>query len=142
MQEKARNSPKRATIVIADDSREWRVRVREILLARPEWQVADEAGDGFEAVQKAIELLPDLVLLDIGMPVMNGLQAAEGIRKATPVPKIVFLTQNNDTELRSAALNAGAEGYVLKVNAATELFSAIETALNNGHRRNQTGTFP
>lgn len=134
--EEVQTSSRRATILVADDLPAWRVRVREILLARPEWQIVGEACDGVEVVRKASELRPDLVLLDIGMPVMNGIQAAERLRNATPAPKIVFLTQDNDTELKSAALNAGAEGYVLKANAATELLSAVETALRNGHRRN------
>lgn len=129
-------SSQRATILIADDFPEWRVQVREILMAQPEWQIVGEACDGFEVVRKAAELCPDLVLLDIGMPLMNGFQAAARIREASRLPKIVFLTQDNDIELRSAALNTGAEGYVLKVNAATELLSAIATALSNGHRRN------
>lgn len=128
-----RTSSPIATILITDDSPEWRVRVREILRPRPEWQIIGEACDGLEVVRKATELRPDLVVLDIGMRVMNGIQAAERIRKSTPAPKVVFLTQDNDTELRIAALNSSAEGYVLKANAATELFSAIATALSNGH---------
>ena len=134
--EKLRTAFQRATILIADDAPEWRVKVREILRSRREWQIIGEACDGFEAVRKAAELRPDLVLLDIGMPGMNGIEAAERIREGMPVPKIVFLTQDNDTDLKSAALNTGAEGYVVKANAATELFSAIATALSDGHRRN------
>jgi len=85
-------------------------------------------------VLKAAELRPDIVLLDIGMPALNGIQAAEKIRQTTPGSKIVFLTQDNDTELRrAAAFSTGAEGYVLKTNAVTDLFPAIATALCNRH---------
>ena len=134
--EELRNSSARAKILIADDLAEWRARVRGILRGRPEWQIIGEACDGLQVVQKASELRPDLVLLDIGMPVMNGFHAAVKLREAAHVPKIVFLTQDNDPELRSAALTIGAEGYVLKTNAATELLSAISTALRNGLRTN------
>jgi len=122
----------RATILIADDFAEWRVRVRKILCGRPECQIIGEACDGVKAVQKALGLRPHLVILDIGMPLMNGLQAAVKIRKAVPSTKILFLTQDNDPDLTSAALSTGAEGYVLKMNAASELVSAISTAIRNG----------
>ena len=124
-----------ATILIADDVAEWRAWVREILCGKPEWQVVGEACDGVEVVRKTMELRPDLVLLDIGMPRMNGFEAAVKIREAVRVSKIVFLTQDHDPDLRSAALAMGAEGYVSKTNAATELCSAIATALGNGHRK-------
>ena len=135
-----RTSPPLATLLIADDLPVWRDRVREILMSQPEWQIVGEACDGIEVMQKAAELRPDLVLLDIGMPRMNGIQAAERIREAKPVPKIVFLTQVNDPEVRSAALNGGAEGYVLKAEAATQLAAAIATALGNGHRNPEPAT--
>lgn len=123
-------------ILVADDMAEWRSQVREILCGWSEWQIIGEACDGLEAVQKALKLCPDLVLRDIGMPVMNGFHAAVKIREAAHVSKIVFLTQNDDPELRSAAVTVGADGYVLKTNAATELSSAISIALRNGHRPN------
>lgn len=135
--------PAGATILIADDSAEWRAQVHEILAGLPECQIIGEACDGLEAIQKTLDLHPDLVLLDIGMPVMNGIQAATKICNAASVPKVVFLTQDNDPEVMSTALTIGADGYVLKAYAATELVSAIATALSNGHRRNQAGSgFP
>lgn len=135
--EEPQSSFAQATILIADDLAEWRAQVREILHGRPEWQIIGEACDGVEVVQKALELRPDLVLLDIGMPVMNGIEAAVKIRDLVPVPQIVFLTQDNDPELRSAALTLGAEGFVLKTNAATELFPVISTALHNGSQESK-----
>lgn len=122
-----------ATILIADDNAEWRARVRELLRQRPEWQIIDEASDGVEALERTRDLCPELVLLDIGMPRMNGLQAAVEIRQAVPTTRILFLTQDNDPDLKTAALNVGAEGYVLKTKAASELFSAISTAIRNGN---------
>jgi DNA-binding NarL/FixJ family response regulator len=115
---------------------EWRGLVHKILRGQPEWQIIGEACDGLEGVQKALELRPAVVLLDIGMPGMNGIHAAIKISQAIPDTKIVFLTQDNDPELRSAALGLGVEGYVLKTNAATELCPAISTAIRNGHRPN------
>jgi DNA-binding NarL/FixJ family response regulator len=122
----------RATILIADDCAEWRALVHKILRGQPQWQIIGEASDGLEGVRKSLELRPDLVILDIGMPLMNGLQAAVKIRQAVPAAKIVFLTQDQDSELRSAALTIGADGYVLKTDAATELFPAISTAICSG----------
>jgi DNA-binding NarL/FixJ family response regulator len=80
------------------------------------------------AVQKATELSPDFVLLDIGMPIMNGIEAAKRIRQASPASRIIFVTQEDDADIRIAAL-AIAEGYLLKSNAASELLPAIDAAL-------------
>lgn len=96
---------------------------------RPEFQIVSEASDGLEAVEKAGELRPDVVLLDVGMPDLSGIEAAERIRQVSPESKIVFVSQNASEEVISAALAAGAEGYVLKLNAATELIPAIAAAL-------------
>jgi len=127
----------RATVLIADDIAAWRVRVREILCSRPECQIVGEASDGIETVQRVAELKPDLVLLDIGMPVLNGLQAAPQIQWAPPHSKIVFVTQESDADIRRAAIDAGALGYVLKSNAASELVPTITAVLHNGHTLRQ-----
>ena len=115
-------------ILIADDFAEWRARVREILRERPEWQIVD-ACDGLEALQKAAELRPDIVLLDVGMPVLNGIEAAKKIREVAPDSTILFATENSDEDVKAAALATGARGYLLKRNAGTQLLPAIETAL-------------
>ena len=117
-------------ILVADDLPVWRVKVRHLLQAYPEWEVT-EACDGMEAVQKAAQLHPDIILLDIGMPILSGLEAAQQISKTSPASIIVFLTQHTDSELMSAARNTGAKGYVLKANAATELLPVIAAALPN-----------
>jgi DNA-binding NarL/FixJ family response regulator len=94
-----------------------------------EMQFAGEAQDGLEAVQKATELRPDLILLDVGLPHLNGIEAAEQIHQALPETTILFVAQNNDAELARAALSEGAKGYVLKADAGKELWRAIEAVL-------------
>src|SRR5215471_1224195 len=99
------------------------VQVRSILQVRPEWR-ALEACDGLQAVQMAIELRRDIVLLDMRMPFLNGIEAAERIREEFPDSRVIFLTQSNDdAEVRTAALATGAERYLLKSNVVDELLS-------------------
>jgi len=97
-------------ILIADDFEDWRRQVRFSLQPRPEWQIVAEASDGSEAIQKAEELKPDLIVLDIGLPKLNGIEAAWQMRKLSPSFKIVFLSQNNDLDVVRAALGTGAQG--------------------------------
>jgi DNA-binding NarL/FixJ family response regulator len=113
-------------ILIADDFADWRRQVRLLLQARPEWQVIAEASDGSEAVQKVEELKPDLILLDIGLPKLNGIEAAWRIRQLSPSSKIVFLSQNNDRDFVRTALGTGVLGYVHKTDAAGELLPAVD----------------
>jgi DNA-binding NarL/FixJ family response regulator len=75
------------------------------------------------------ELLPDIVVLDIGMPALNGIEAAKRIRQDSPTSKIIFLTQNNDEDIRLEALATGAEAYLLKANAGSEFLPSVEAAL-------------
>lgn len=118
-----------ARILIVDDSRGWRARVREILAAHPEWKIISEASDGQEAVQEARELQPDIVVLDIAMPRLNGIEAAKMIRKKSPKSRIVFLTLDNDKDIMKAALDIGQTAYVTKAKAATELCEAVAASL-------------
>jgi DNA-binding NarL/FixJ family response regulator len=116
-------------ILIADDFKDWRRQVLLLIQARPEWQVIAEADDGSEAIQRAEELKPDLILLDIGLPKQNGIEAARRIRRLSPSSKIVFLSQNNALDIVRAALGTGAQGYVCKTDAGSELVSAVDAVL-------------
>jgi DNA-binding NarL/FixJ family response regulator len=117
-------------ILITDDFKEWRRQVRSLFQARPAWQVIAEASDGSEAVQKAEELKPDLILLDIGLPKVNGIEAARRIRQLAPNSKIIFLSQNNDVDIVRAALSTGASGYVRKTDVKKELLPAVDAVLS------------
>jgi DNA-binding NarL/FixJ family response regulator len=116
-------------ILLVDDYEPWRNGVRSILKVRPEFQVAGEASDGSEALRKAEELKPDLILLDIGLPKLDGIVAARRIRELCPNSKIIFLSLNNDLDVVRAALSTGARGYVHKTDARSELLPAVDAVL-------------
>ena len=117
-------------ILVAEDHKAWRQRIRSLLEARPELRVICEVPDGLEAVQKAEELQPSLILLDIGLPKISGIEAAKRIRKVCEQSKILFLSQESSSEILQEALNSGALGYVYKPRAAVDLLSAIDAVLN------------
>ena len=96
---------------------------------RDGWSVVAEAADGLEAVQKAQELKPDLILLDINLPNLNGIEAASRIRQGVPEARIIFVTLITDEKVARAALNCGAKGYLVKADAGTELFAALTAVL-------------
>jgi DNA-binding NarL/FixJ family response regulator len=116
-------------ILVADDYEDWRRQVRSLLQARPEWQVIAEAADGPETVQKAEELKPDLILLDIGLPKLNGIEAARRIRQLSPNSKIMFLSMYNSPDVVQAGLSTGALGYVRKTDVKRELLPAMDAVL-------------
>jgi DNA-binding NarL/FixJ family response regulator len=97
---------------------------------RLDLRVIGVATDGLEAVQKAAELKPDLVLMDIGLPSLNGIEAARRIRKLVPESRIIFLTQESSAEFVQEAMSLGAQGYVVKANARRELLPAIANAIS------------
>jgi DNA-binding NarL/FixJ family response regulator len=116
-------------IILVDDFKPWRSFVASLLQENPEWQVIYEASDGLEAVQKAEEFQPDLIVLDIGLPSLNGIEAAASIRKVAPRSKILFLSENRFSDIAAAALSAGGHGYVAKSDGADELLLAVEGVL-------------
>jgi DNA-binding NarL/FixJ family response regulator len=96
-------------------------------------QVIDQVADGLEAVHKAELLEPDLVLLDIGLPTLNGIEAGRQIRKRAPESKIIFVSQESSCEVVHEALALGAWGYVLKARAASDLPAAVDAVLEGRH---------
>ena len=116
-------------ILIADDYEGWRSQVRSLLQARPDWQVIAEAADGPETVQKAEELKPDLILLDIGLPKLNGIEAARRLRQISPNSKIMIVSMYNSPDVVQAGFSTGALGYVRKTDVKRELLPAIDAVL-------------
>jgi len=100
-----------------------------MLQARPEWHIICEVSDGVEAVQKAEELRPDLILLDVGLPKLNGIEAARRIGTVTPQCKILFVSQEPSADVVREALRVGGRGYVLKARAQNDLLNAVEAVL-------------
>jgi len=119
-----------ARIILVDDFRPWRRFVAAMLRENPDWEIVGEASDGLEAVQKAEEFQPDLIVMDIGLPKLNGIEAAASIRKVAPGTKILFLSENRDSDIAAAALGTGGQGYVVKSDGADELLVAVETVLH------------
>jgi DNA-binding NarL/FixJ family response regulator len=117
-------------VFVVDDFEAFRRLLCSILEKMPELQVTCQASDGLEAVQRAEELQPDLILLDIGLPTLNGIEAARQIRRLSPESKIIFLTQESSTDVVQEGLNLGARGYVLKTRAALDLVAAVEAVLD------------
>jgi DNA-binding NarL/FixJ family response regulator len=118
-------------IFIVDDCEPWRRAVRSILQRQEDLEVICEGSDGLEAVQQSAELQPDVVVLDIGLPNLNGLEAARQIRKVSPGSKILFLTMQDSPEVVREALMIGALGFVAKLDAVSDLLLAVNTVMRN-----------
>lgn len=116
-------------ILVVDDFEPWRRFVASALQKHSSLQIVFEASDGLQAVNKAKELQPDLILLDIGLPLLNGIEAARRICELAPNAKILFLSENDSSEIADAALNTGAKGYVIKSDAGRELLPAIQAVI-------------
>ena len=115
---------------MVDDFEPFRQFVCLTLVKGPDLQVVGEASDGLEAVQKAAELKPDLILLDIGLPTLNGIEAARQIRKLALESKIIFLSQESSADVVQAGLSVGAWGYVVKARAGSELLAAMDAVMS------------
>lgn len=120
-------------VLVVDDYEPWRRFVCSTLQKRPELQIIGEVSDGSEAVRIAEELQPDLILLDIGLPTLNGFEAARRIRSLSPESRILFLSEHRSREMADEALRIGGSGYVAKFDAKRELLLAVEAVL--GGRR-------
>jgi DNA-binding NarL/FixJ family response regulator len=125
------NSPSFASVrlLLVDDSEPWRRSVCSMLGTQEHLHCVGEVVDGLEAVQKVSELKPDLILLDIGLPNLNGIEAASRIRQIAPAAKILFLTQEGDPDVARLALSSGAQGYVVKTDAGRELLPAVDAVV-------------
>jgi len=117
-------------VLVVEDFEPFRRYVCSKLGENPELQVIGEASDGFEAVHKAEELQPDLVLLDIGLPKLNGFEVAQQLRKLASASKIVFVSQESSADVVEEALSLGASGYVVKTRAESDLLTAVEAAIS------------
>jgi DNA-binding NarL/FixJ family response regulator len=118
-------------ILVVDDCEAWRRAVFALLQEYPNWQVICEASDGLEAVQKSRELQPDLILLDIGLPGLNGIEAARQIHELTPRSRILFLSENLCPEVVREAFCIGARGYVVKSDAGHDLLAAVKAVIGD-----------
>ncbi|HEX4544274.1 MAG TPA: response regulator transcription factor [Candidatus Acidoferrum sp.] len=114
-------------VLLADDNRQMLEYVREFLAEGCE--IVDAVSDGQAAVDAAAKLRPDIVVLDVSMPILNGIQAAKRLRQANPDAKIVFLTVDNDLDICRAALETGALGYVWKPRMGSDLIPALKLAI-------------
>ena len=115
-----------AGVLVIEDFDPFRQYICSTLRNSPKLQVIGEASDGLEGVQKAEDLQPDLIVLDIGLPTLDGLEAARRIRKLCPESKLLFLTAESDVDVVEKALALGAQGYVVKTRAGAELLLAVE----------------
>ena len=113
-------------ILVVDDHPIVRQGLKTLLEGHLGWQVVGEASDGAEAVEKAKDLHPDVMVLDVTMPRMNGLEACRLLRRQSPDLEILFVTQHDSPQMMREALEAGARGYVVKSNAARDLLAAVE----------------
>jgi len=117
------------SVLLVEDFGPFRALVSSLLREKPDFEVVSEASDGLEAVRRAKELDPDLILMDIGLPGLNGIEAARRIRVLAPRSRIVFLTQEGSSEVVEEALSAGALGYVHKLRAGNDLLPAVAAVL-------------
>jgi DNA-binding NarL/FixJ family response regulator len=119
-------------VIVVDDHAVIRRGVQQILHAFPEWELCGEAGDGQEAIRLAETLRPEIIIMDISMPGLNGLEATRIISDILPDTKILLLTLHSSTELVRTAFRAGARGYVLKSDAEHELVRALNVIAGEG----------
>ena len=118
-------------ILVVDDFEPWQRSLCSFLQKNPAWQIICEASDGLEAVAKSRELEPDIVFLDVGLPTLNGIEAAKQIREVSPSSRVIFLSANTCPEVVREALRVGGCGYVVKSDAGRDLVAALDAAIAN-----------
>jgi len=118
-------------VLVVEDYARWRDTMCSMVKGCVDCQLLSEAEDGIEAVQRAIELKPQLILLDLDLPRLNGIEAARQIMQFSPTSVILFVSMNNCADVVWEALSTGAKGYLLKIDAGNELWPAIEAVLHN-----------
>ena len=121
---------KRPRVILADDHTLMLDALKSLL--EPEFEVVGAFADGRDLVEKALPLNPNVIVLDVGMPIMNGLIAGQKLKQAMPLVKLVFLTMNNDPDIAGEAFRLGASGYLLKQSAGAELLRAIREVVRGG----------
>jgi len=119
-------------ILIADDHEIVRQGIRRVLAAKPEWEICGEAANGQEAVRMAQELTPDIIIMDVTMPVMTGFEAADEISRLPIGSRVLFFTMHDTSSLAGSVRRSGAQGYVVKTRASRDLIQALERLLNGG----------
>ena len=125
--------PSSIRVLVVDDYEPFRRVVCSRLESRPDLEVIGEASDGLEAVEKAQALKPDLILLDIGLPNLNGIGSREALPSRSRCQDCLFDLPQRDRDVARAALSAGAQGYVLKTDPARELLTAVQKVLGGEH---------
>jgi DNA-binding NarL/FixJ family response regulator len=123
------NRPVAVRVLVVEDFEPFLQFISSMLGKRSDLQVIGEVSDGLEAVQEAVELKPDLILMDIGLPSLNGIEAARQIRKLLPESKIIFLSGEYSADVVQEALSVGAWGYVVKTRAGTDLLAAVDAVI-------------
>src|SRR5262249_6557408 len=118
-------------VLVVDDYEPWRRFVSSTLRNQLDLEVIGEVSDGLEAIQHVQQLQPDLILLDIGLPTLNGIEAAHRILVVSPNSKILFVSENRSSDIVERALSTGASGYVVKSDAGRELLPALKAVLES-----------
>ena len=116
-------------VLVVDDFAEWRRELCATIQEISGLQVVGEAADGFEAIQKSKDLRPDLILLDIGLPRLNGIEVARRLSKVCPESRIIFVTENRSSDIREEGFRAGGSAFVIKSDSPNELVAAINFVL-------------
>ena len=119
-------------ILIADDHEIVRQGIRRVLEVKPEWEICGEASNGQEAVRMAQELSPDVIIMDVTMPVMSGFEAADEISRLPLGSRVLFFTMHDSGSMAGSVRKSGAHGYVVKSRAAQDLVQALERLLRGG----------